>query len=157
MKIEINVNGDSHTIDANPALRLLDVLRDHLRLTGTKEGCGQGECGACTVLVDGKPVNSCLMPVAQTIGHKVQTIEGVKIDGQTHPIQRAILKHGGTQCGICTPGIVMTALSIFERGSDLNRSQIRHQLAGNLCRCTGYQSIIDAVVDAMNQDEIGEQ
>ena len=150
MKMELHVNGQSYPVEANPASRLLDILREHLQLTGTKEGCGQGECGACTVLIDGTPVNSCLMPTAQAIGHDLRTIEGVAEEEILHVVQQALINHGGTQCCICTPGIVMAALSSMEGKPPVARTRIRELLAGNLCRCTGYQSIVDAIEAAMH-------
>ena len=150
MRLELRINGRSHAVEVDPVSRLLDVLREELRLTGAKEGCGQGECGACTVLLDGEPVNSCLVAVAQATGREIQTIEGLANHGILNIIQEKILEHGGTQCGICTPGIVMTAVSILKRNANIDRSQIRDLLAGNLCRCTGYQSIVNAIEAAMN-------
>jgi aerobic-type carbon monoxide dehydrogenase small subunit (CoxS/CutS family) len=124
---------------APPLARLLDVLREEQGLTGTKEGCGEGECGACTVLLDGLPVCSCLVPLAQVRGREVRTIEGL---GGDHPLQRAFVAEGGAQCGICTPGMIMAALALPERASP---ERIREGLAGNLCRCTGYEAIFRAV------------
>ena len=134
-----SVNGTPVEIDAHPMKRLLDVLREDLSLTGTKEGCGEGECGACTVLVDGEPVCACLVPVAQVEGAEVTTIEGL---GGEHPLQRAFTEYGAAQCGICTPGMILAALAIEEPG-DVER--IREALAGNLCRCTGYEAIYRAI------------
>jgi carbon-monoxide dehydrogenase small subunit len=131
--------------------RLLDVLREELRLTGSKEGCGEGECGACTVRIDGAPVMSCLVAVAQVEGAHVQTVEGVAAihDGVLHAVQEAFLRHGGAQCGICTPGFVMAAAALVEKNPHPTREEARVALAGNLCRCTGYQKIVDAVCDAL--------
>ncbi len=125
--------------------RLLDVLRHQLALTGTKEGCGEGECGACSVLLNGLLVNSCLIPVAQADGARICTVEGLATDGALHPIQCSFLKHGGAQCGICTPGMLMAAAHLLEREPHPSREQIQEALSGNLCRCTGYQKIFDAV------------
>ena len=136
------LNGAVAEVDAHPMKRLLDVLREECGLTGTKEGCGEGECGACTVLVDGRPVVSCLVPVAQAEGAEVVTIEGL---GGTHPLQRAFAELGGAQCGICTPGMIMAALSL---GPNPTLEEVRVGLAGNLCRCTGYEAIYRAVLDA---------
>lgn len=151
MKLELEVNGVRHEVEARPMARLLDVLREDLGLTGTKEGCGEGECGACTVLIDGEPVNSCLVPAAQAQGAELQTIEGLACDGVLTEVQQALVTHGGAQCGICTPGIALCAQAVLERESNPSRARIREQLAGNLCRCTGYQLIVDAVADAVTK------
>jgi carbon-monoxide dehydrogenase small subunit len=147
--ITFTLNDREVTVDTLPMARLLDVLREDLRVTGTKEGCGEGECGACTVLVDGRPVNSCLVPAIQLQGAKVQTVEGLAHDDRLHPIQEAFLKHGGAQCGICTPGFLVAAAELLAREPHPSRAQVRDALAGNLCRCTGYQKIVDAVVEAL--------
>jgi aerobic carbon-monoxide dehydrogenase small subunit len=133
------LNGKRARVDAHPMKRLLDALREDCALTGTKEGCGEGECGACTVLVDGLPVNSCLVPLAQVSAARVTTIEG--LDGR-HPLQRAFVDHGGAQCGICTPGMIMAAVALGRRPS---MDDIRSGLAGNLCRCTGYSAIYRSI------------
>jgi carbon-monoxide dehydrogenase small subunit len=145
MKIELNVNGHKKSVDAAPMERLLDVLRHQLGLTGTKEGCGEGECGACSVLLDGELVNSCLVPVLQAQGATICTIEGLAVDGELHPIQKSFLKHGGAQCGICTPGMTMAAAYLLQRERHPSLVQVQEALAGNLCRCTGYMKIFDAV------------
>ena len=139
------VNGQTHTIAAPPMTRLLDVLRHSLALTGTKEGCGEGECGACSVILDGLLVNSCLVPVAQADGSCIRTVEGLGSPDELHPIQQSFLQHGGAQCGICTPGMMMAAAHLLEREPHPTLPQIREALSGNLCRCTGYQKIFDAV------------
>jgi aerobic carbon-monoxide dehydrogenase small subunit len=146
--IQITVNGKSETFLAYPMERLLDVLREQLHLTGTKEGCGEGECGACTVLVDGRIVNSCLVPVAQVEGASIKTIEGVASGEQLHAVQQAFIDCGGAQCGICTPGMVMAAVDLLERIPNPTEADIRNGLAGNLCRCTGYMKIFDSVIRA---------
>ncbi len=148
MKMSLDVNGEKREVDVPPMRRLLDVLRVELELTGTKEGCGEGECGACTVLIDGAPVNSCLVPVAQAIGHEVKTVESIADGATITKLQRAMIDHGGAQCGICTPGIVVTAHVIAKKERGASRERLRELLAGNLCRCTGYQRIIDAVEEA---------
>ena len=123
--------------------RLLDVLREDCRLTGTKEGCGEGECGACTVLVDGVPVNSCLVPAAHVEGTRVVTIEGLR---GRHPLQRAFVEQGGAQCGICTPGMIVSAVALLERNQSPTEEEIRYAIAGNLCRCTGYEAIYRSIM-----------
>jgi len=143
--LEFTVNGERRTVHASPMERLLDVLRHQLGLTGTKEGCGEGECGACSVLLDGELVNSCLVPVGQVAGTRICTIEGLAADGQLHPIQASFLKHGGAQCGICTPGMTMAAAYLLEKNPHPSLEEVREGLAGNLCRCTGYRKIFDAV------------
>jgi carbon-monoxide dehydrogenase small subunit len=148
MKLTLEINGQMRTLDAPPMRRLLDVLREDLGLTGSKEGCGEGECGACTVLLDGQPVNSCLVPIAQVEGHGLITIEGLGSQVLLTGVQRALIDHGGTQCGICTPGIALAAQAAITREPDASRARLRELLAGNLCRCTGYQLIIDAVAAA---------
>ena len=137
--MRFTLNGKTVNVRAQPMKRLLDVLREECGLTGTKEGCGEGECGACTVLIDGDPVNSCLVPFAQLRGAAVRTIESL---GGEHPLQEAFLKEGGAQCGICTPGMILAALALPPRAT---REQIRVGLAGNLCRCTGYEGIYRAI------------
>ena len=148
--IEINftVNGKPHTVDVFPMARLLDVLRAKLQLTGTKEGCGEGECGACTVLLNGEIVNSCLVPMAQVEGAKIRTIEGVAMGDDLHAVQQAFIEHGGAQCGICTPGMVLAAVDLLSRNPNPTEDDIRTGLAGNLCRCTGYIKIFESVVRA---------
>ncbi len=128
--------------------RLLDVLRDDLQLTGTKEGCGEGECGACSVILDGVLVNSCLVPALHASGAAVRTVEGVATSHGLHPVQQAMAACGGSQCGICTPGMIMASVYLLEHNPHPTRDEIREALAGNLCRCTGYQKIIDAVHQA---------
>jgi len=146
--IELKVNGESHKLDVFPMSRLLDVLREDLRLTGTKEGCGEGECGACTVILDGQIVNSCLVPIAQVDGAEITTIEGVATGDQLHAVQQAFIEHGGAQCGICTPGMILAAVDLLERNPQPSEADIRNGLAGNLCRCTGYMKICESVVRA---------
>lgn len=128
--------------------RLLDVLRERLLLTGTKEGCGEGECGACTVLFNGEIVNSCLVPMAQVEGAEITTIEGVAKGNDLHAVQQAFIEHGGAQCGICTPGMVLAAVDLLSRNPNPTEADIRTGLAGNLCRCTGYMKIFESVVRA---------
>jgi len=143
--LALTVNGTAVTVTAHPLARLLDVIRQQLHLTGTKEGCGEGECGACAVLVDGDLVNSCLVPVLQVEGANVTTIEGVAVGDRLHAVQEAFIAHGGAQCGICTPGMVLAAVSLLDRDGQPDDDAIRAGLAGNLCRCTGYMKIFEAV------------
>lgn len=157
MKLE--VNGEQRSFEGSPWKRLLDVLREDLRLTGTKEGCGEGECGACTVLLDGEAVNACLVAVGQCEGRRVTTVEGLARGDALHAVQRALVACGGAQCGICTPGIAVCATYVVDRGLVRGRDQaaaraaVRELLAGNICRCTGYQLIVDAVIDAARELE----
>ena len=148
MLITFNINNESRTVDVFPMARLLEVLREQLHLTGTKEGCGEGECGACTVVLDGQIVNSCLVPVAQANGSNITTIEGVAQGDQLHAVQQAFIDHGGAQCGICTPGMVLAAVDLLNRNPEPSEAEIRTSLAGNLCRCTGYMKIFESVVRA---------
>ena len=157
MKLALEVNGLACTVEVSPWKRLLDVLREDLRLTGTKEGCGEGECGACTVLLDGEAVNSCLVAIGQCDGRSVVTVEGLA-RGELHAVQRALVACGGAQCGICTPGIAVCAAHIVDSGlvdaadgGRAARDRVRELLAGNLCRCTGYQLIVDAVIAAARE------
>jgi len=142
------VNGEPRRIVAHPMERLLDVLRSQLGLTGAKEGCGEGECGSCAVLMDGMLVNSCLIPVAQASGASIVTIEGLPERGLLHPLQEAFLECGGAQCGICTPGMILAAAHLLEKNPKPAMEDIREGLAGNLCRCTGYMQIFRAVAKA---------
>ena len=148
MQINFKVNGEERSVEGFPMARLLDVLREQLHLTGTKEGCGEGECGACTVIIDGQIVNSCLVPLAQVNGADITTIEGVAGNGELHAVQQAFIDHGGAQCGICTPGMVLAAVDLLKRNPEPNEIEIRNGLAGNLCRCTGYMKIFESVVRA---------
>ena len=148
-QFKFSVNGGVRTVDAYSMERLLDVLREQLHLTGTKEGCGEGECAACSVLIDGQIVNSCLVPVAQVQGTSIKTIEGIALSAdQLHKVQQAFIECGGAQCGICTPGMVMAAVNLLEKNSNPDETEIRNGLAGNLCRCTGYMKIFESVVRA---------
>jgi len=170
MKLALEVNGVARTADVDPWKRLLDVLREDLRLTGTKEGCGEGECGACSVMLDGEVVNSCLVAAGQCDGRRVTTVEGLARGEVLHAVQRALVACGGAQCGICTPGIAVCAAYVVDRGLVAGkpepevegagerrrpeadaRAAVRELLAGNICRCTGYQLIVDAVVQAANE------
>ena len=146
--IRLTVNGQGRTIEAPPMKRLLDVLREDLHLTGAKEGCGEGECGSCSVLMNGDLVNSCLVPILQTEGAQITTIEGLAIDERLHPIQQCFLSEGGAQCGICTPGMILATYHLLERYPQPTLLQIQEGLSGNLCRCTGYIRIFNAVQQA---------
>lgn len=151
--IAFEVNGEKRTVQASPMKRLLDVLREDLQLTGTKEGCGEGECGSCSVRMNGELVNSCLVPVLQAQGARIQTVEGLATDGGLHPLQQAFLHCGGAQCGICTPGMLMAATHLLAATPHPTMAEIREGLAGNLCRCTGFKRIFDSVISASAQSE----
>ncbi|MFZ0739190.1 MAG: (2Fe-2S)-binding protein [Candidatus Acidiferrales bacterium] len=146
--VQCVVNGRKVTLHNFPMERLLDALREELHLTGIKEGCGEGECGACSIEMDGKLVNSCLVPVIQAEGAAIRTIEGVANGEQLHAVQEAFVVHGGAQCGICTPGMILAAVNLLENNPQPSELEIRNALAGNLCRCTGYTKIFEAVLHA---------
>ena len=146
--ISLVVNGDPKTVQVYPMERLLDVLRQQLQLTGTKEGCGEGECGSCSVLMDGMLVNSCLIPILQAQGSSIVTIEGIAAGDTLHILQETFLEHGGAQCGICTPGMILAAAHLLNGNPEPTLEEIREGLSGNLCRCTGYSQIIEAVAEA---------
>lgn len=147
-EISLTVNGTRHSVHAYPMERLLDVLRHQLDLTGVKEGCGEGECGSCSVLMDGILVNSCLVPILQAQGTDIVTVEGLASETSLHPLQKALLEGGGAQCGICTPGIILAAYHLLKKKSAPTGEDIREALSGNLCRCTGYAQICEAVATA---------
>jgi aerobic carbon-monoxide dehydrogenase small subunit len=149
--IELVVNGDKRLVYVPPMKRLLDVLREDLHLTGAKEGCGEGECGSCSVRMNGELVNSCLVPILQAQGARIQTVEGLAIDGDLHPLQQAFLHCGGAQCGICTPGMLVAATHLLASNPHPTMAEIREGLAGNLCRCTGFKRIFDSVISAAAQ------
>ena len=148
VSIACRVNGEPRLVEAYPMARLLDVLREEMHLTGTKEGCGEGECGACSILMNGALVNSCLVPAIDAEGADIRTIDGIAHGEQLNAVQEAFLECGGAQCGICTPGMVIAATALLNRHPHPSDAQIREGLAGNLCRCTGYQKIFAAVVRA---------
>ena len=151
LHIKTNINGDNMEFLCEPEETLLDILRDKLQLTGTKEGCGTGDCGACSITLDGKLVCSCLVLGAEADNSKITTIEGMS-DGETlHPLQQKFLDHAALQCGICTPGILVAAKALLEKNNNPSESEVRYWLAGNLCRCTGYDKIIRAVMDAAKE------
>ncbi len=146
--ISFTVNGDLQELFVEPRKTLLAVIRDTIGLTGTKEGCSTGDCGACTVIVDGEPVTSCMMLGVSANGKEVTTIEGISNPGELHPVQQAFLEKGGYQCGFCTPGFIMAAKALLDDNPDIPEDEMRHALGGNICRCTGYTKIIEAVLSA---------
>jgi carbon-monoxide dehydrogenase small subunit len=148
IRVRCILNGNPVTLEAFPMARLLDVLRDEAGLTGVKEGCGEGECGACCIELDGELVNSCLIPALQADGAMIRTIEGVANGEKLHAVQQAFITHGGAQCGICTPGMVLAAVNLLKRKPHATETEIREGLSGNLCRCTGYTKIFAAVMAA---------
>lgn len=147
-RITLTVNGETELVDVPSHVTLLQMLRDKLVLTGTKNGCAAGECGACTVLMNGEPVNSCMVLAVECDGAEITTVEGLARDGQLDPVQEAIIQQGGVQCGFCTPGILISARALLDRNPDPSDYEIRDALVGNLCRCTGYLRIVDAVKEA---------
>lgn len=147
----IIINGTETETIADTGQRLIDLLRDTLGLTGTKEGCGIGACGACTVIMDNRAVNSCLVPAIAADGHEILTIEGMMKDGNLHPIQEAFVKHHAIQCGFCTPGLVMSARALLDRNPSPDREEIKKAIEGNLCRCTGYEQVIEAIQDVASK------
>ena len=149
--ITCTVNGEEHTVLADSRDTLLDLLRERIGLTGAKEGCGNGNCGTCTVIVDGAAVNACLVLAQEAPGRDILTIEGLSRHGTLHPIQQALVEHGGTQCGFCTPGIVLAAKVLLDEEPSPTKQAIRHAIAGNICRCTGYDKIVEAIAAAAAQ------
>lgn len=145
MKIDLQVNGKMHAVESSPNRTLLSLLRDELRLTGTKEACGQGDCGACVVVMNGEAINSCLVLAPQADGTEIITVEGLAENDELHPLQTAFAEKWGFQCGFCTPGMLMSAYAFLQENPDPDRDEIRAALAGNLCRCTGYGPILDSV------------
>lgn len=146
--LTMTLNGEEVTVQVKPSALLVEVLRDQLELTGTKVACGEGECGACTVLLDGVPVNSCLVPALKTQGREVRTVEGLASLGELHPLQKAFIEHGAVQCGYCTPGMLMSAKALLDRNPNPTEEEVRLAISGNLCRCTGYAKIVEAVLEA---------
>lgn len=152
MNIKLNVNGTEYSIDTDPGRRLLDVLREELGLTGTKEGCGEGECGACTVIMNGAAVNSCLVMVGQADGKQIMTVEGLERDSELDELQEAFIRNGAVQCGFCTPGMLMSCKALLMKNPHPTEEEIRMAIAGNLCRCTGYSKIVAAVQEVARED-----
>ena len=148
VRVTLTVNGEHQSVLVHPMARLLDVIRQELGLTGTKEGCGEGECGACSVFLNGDLINSCLIPILQVDGAELVTIEGITRDSRWQGLQQSFVLHGGAQCGICTPGMILAAVNLLRRTPNPLEADIRQSLAGNLCRCTGYVKILDAVAQA---------
>jgi carbon-monoxide dehydrogenase small subunit len=148
MPITLRINGEDYDIVVEGRTRLLDAIREQCELTGAKEGCSTGDCGACTVLLDGKPITSCMCFAASAQGKEITTIEGLARNGQLTPVQEAFIDRGGLQCGICTPGMILSATALLAENPKPSKDEIRFALAGNLCRCTGYQKIVEAVVAA---------
>jgi carbon-monoxide dehydrogenase small subunit len=146
VKIELSINGKKKSFETHPMARLLDIVRERVELTGTKEGCGEGECGACAVLMNGELVNSCLIPAMQADGAEITTIEGIASGDKLHQIQEAFLEAGGAQCGFCTPGMILAVIYLLRKNPNPDEAAIRDGLAGNLCRCTGYKKIFDSAV-----------
>lgn len=144
-KIELNINGELHEVIVEPWRTLLEVLRDNLGLTGTKRGCDMGTCGACTVLIGGEPILSCLTLAIECHGKKILTIEGLAKEGNLHPLQNAFIKHGAIQCGFCTPGMILSAKALLDKNSRPSEEEIKESISGNICRCTGYQRIVEAI------------
>jgi carbon-monoxide dehydrogenase small subunit len=149
MFIQLVINGINYKVDIDPNMRLIDLLRDKLGLVGTKEGCGEGECGACTVIMDGESVNSCMVMAFQADGSNITTIEGLEENGELHPIQKAYMEEGSVQCGFCIPGMIMSTKALLDKHPNPNREEIREGISGNLCRCTGYNKAINAAERAI--------
>jgi len=144
--IELKINGDVHEVAIDPRRTLVEVLREDLDLTGTKESCGDGDCGACTVLMDGKPVNGCLVLALEAQGKDITTIEGIAKNGKLHPVQQAFIDHFAIQCGFCTPGMIISSVALLGRNPHPTEDEVRKAIAGNLCRCTGYVKIVEAIL-----------
>jgi carbon-monoxide dehydrogenase small subunit len=145
--LTMTLNGEEVTVEVKPSTLLVEVLRDQLELTGTKVACGEGECGACTVLLDGQPVNSCLVPALKAQGREVLTVEGLAPLGELHPLQKAFVEHGAVQCGYCTPGMLMSAKALLDHNPNPTEDEVRLAISGNLCRCTGYAKIVEAILN----------
>jgi carbon-monoxide dehydrogenase small subunit len=155
--IVLNVNDEFYEVAIEPQRTLLEVLRDTLGLTGTKKGCDEGECGSCTVIIDGEAVLSCLLLAVEAQGKRITTIEGLAKDGQLHPLQQAFIDHGAVQCGFCTPGLILSAKALLDRNARPTEAEVREAIAGNLCRCTGYVKIVEAIQAASQKQSIEEE
>ena len=155
MRVRLTINGRARDVDIEPNLTLLDVLRDTLGIFDVKEGCGEGVCGVCTVLLDGRPVSSCLVLVPTAAWRAITTVRGLEEDGELHPLQQAFLRHGAVQCGFCTPGMLLTGLAYLQRHPGADREALRHAIEGNLCRCTGYAKILDALEEYARESQRG--
>lgn len=153
-KIHITVNGEPYDLYVAPNRILVDLIREDIGLTGTKKGCGSGDCGACTIIMDGKAVNSCLILAVEADGAEILTIEGLRRDGQLHPIQKSFIEHGAIQCGFCTPGMILAAKALLDSCPHPTEEQARSAISGNLCRCTGYSKIIEAILGVRNTDSV---
>ena len=153
-KVHLKVNGYDYDLEVEPRRTLLEIIREDLELTGTKEGCSLGECGTCTVLLDGKPIKSCITLAVQANGREVTTIEGLEqADGNLHPLQQAFIDHGAIQCGFCTPGMILAAKALLDENPRPTEVEVRNAIAGNLCRCTGYQKIVEAILAASSKEQ----
>ena len=147
-RLNVTINGKKISVDVDPSLRLVEFLRDQLYLTGTKIGCGKGECGACTIIMDGKAVTSCIIPVMRAQGAVIETIEGLEKNGKLHPLQTRFIEMGAIQCGFCTPGFIMSAKALLDKNVNATKEEVKEALGGNICRCTGYKKIEEAVLAA---------
>ena len=151
-KIQLTVNGDRREIFVKPWQTLLDVLRDEFKFARTKEGCGEGECGACTVLIDGRPINACMTLAVLANGRKITTVGGLAGPGELHPLQESFIEHGAVQCGYCSPGVILSAKALLDENPHPSEAEVRRAISGNLCRCTGYEQIVEAILSVADQD-----
>jgi len=152
ISVDLTVNGQLYRLNSSPTMTLLDILRREIGLTGTKKGCGTGDCGACTVLMNGRAVNSCLILAADANGTEITTIEGLAVGGKLHPIQQSFVEHGAIQCGFCSPGMIISAVDLLSRNPNPTQDEVKEAISGNLCRCTGYAKIVEAIT-AVNKHE----
>ena len=151
--IELNINGEPYEVAVEPRMTLLEVIRDLIGLTGTKNGCSLGNCGSCTVLLDGKPVVSCLLLAIEAQGKAILTIEGLSKDSELHPLQQAFIEHGGLQCGFCTPGMILSAKALLDENPNRTEDEVKEGISGNLCRCTGYTDAVNAILDVARREK----